>query len=262
MKKPKILLLDIETKPILAHVWGLWDNNVALNQIVSDWSIMSWAAKWLDDPASALKYEDQRGAKNIEDDSRLLKGIWKLLNQADIVVTHNGKKFDIKKLNARFIEHGFRPPGTFKHIDTLELVKRQFGFSSNKLEFVAKKLGTKRRKKAHKKYPGHELWVECLKGNQDAWREMEVYNRFDVLVLEEVYHKLLPWGTGPGVNFAVFDPGAVNSCSCGGKVVKDGHAYTATGKFQRYYCGSCGAWSKDNVNLLDAAQRKKMRRNP
>jgi hypothetical protein len=255
-KKPKILLLDCETAPIIAHVWGLWNNDVGLNQIEKDWHILSWSAKWLDDPVSKIMYMDQRAAKNIEDDRKIMVGIWKLLNQADIIVTHNGKKFDQKKLNARFIIHGMKPPGTFKHIDTLVLAKKQFGFTSNKLEFIANALGTKHRKLPHKKFPGHELWRECLAGNKAAWKEMEAYNKHDVLVLEDVYRRLVPWGAGTNLN--VYEPGAT-TCQCGGKIVRDGHTYTSKGKFQRYWCSSCGAWTRDSTNLLTKEQRKPLR---
>src|SRR5579863_8242080 len=93
---PKVLIFDIETAPIVAHVWSLWENNVGLNQIVSDWHVLSWSAKWLDDPPNKVMYMDQRGVKNIEDDSNLLEEIWLLLDEADIVITQNGKSFDQK----------------------------------------------------------------------------------------------------------------------------------------------------------------------
>ena len=134
--KPKILIYDIETAPILGYVWGLWQNNVGLNQIESDWYALSWSAKWLGSPEDEVMYMDQRHAKNIEDDSKMLKDIWKLLDEADIVITQNGKKFDQKKLNARFIMHGMKPPNSYRHIDTLQIAKRVFGFTSNKLEYM------------------------------------------------------------------------------------------------------------------------------
>src|SRR5690606_7750710 len=123
---PKILFLDIETAPILAYVWNLWDQDVGLNQIKSDWFILAWAAKWLGDPASKIIYRDQSRAKNIEDDSQILREMWKLLDEADIIVTQNGKAFDEKKLNARFILNGMKPPSSFKHIDTAQIAKKKF----------------------------------------------------------------------------------------------------------------------------------------
>ena len=143
---PKVLIYDIETAPIVAHVWSLWKNDVGLNQIQSDWHLLSWSAKWLDDPPSKIMYADQRAKRNIQDDKKLLKGIWDLLNECDIVITQNGKKFDQKKLNARFILNGFQPPSSYKHIDTCEIARRHFAFTSNKLQYLTDNLCKKYKK--------------------------------------------------------------------------------------------------------------------
>jgi len=244
---PKVLIFDVETAPILAYVWKLWDNDVALNQIHSDWHILSWSAKWLG--SSEVMYADQRKARNIEDDKVLLKGIWKLLNEADVVITQNGKKFDVKKLNARFILNGFQPPSSFKHIDTLVIAKKHFAFTSNKLAYMTDKLNTKYKKLDHKKFAGFELWKECLAGNIDAWKEMETYNKHDVLSLEELYYKLIPWDTS--INFNLYTHSLQNTCTCGEtEVIRNGYCYTPTGRYQRYRCKKCGAETKDRKNLL------------
>ena len=257
-RRARVLLVDIETSPILGYVWSLWNNNVALNQVATDWHVLSWSAKWLDDPAEKIMYMDQRGRRDIEDDARILKGIWKLLNQADVVITHNGKKFDIKKLNARFIQHGFKPPSGFKHIDTYVIAKKKFGFTSNKLEYLADKLCVKYHKKQHKKYPGFELWRQCLAGNLEAWEEMRTYNEHDVLVLEELYRRMIPWDAG--VNFQLYTDDETGEChNCGGETQRRGFSYTLVGKFQRYQCMSCGAWSRGRENLFTDAKRKSLR---
>jgi hypothetical protein len=195
---PKVLLLDIETSPIIASVWSIWNQDVPLNMIEKDWSVLSYSAKLLGD--KKMYYDDVRGQKDVNDDSKLLKGIWKLLDEADVIVTQNGKKFDIKKLNARFIINGMQPPSSFKHIDTKQIASKNFAFTSNKLEYMAQKLGLKQQKSKHKKFSGFELWRQCLANNLDAWKEMEHYNKQDVLTLEELYLKLRGWDN-QGVNF-------------------------------------------------------------
>ena len=107
--KPKILLFDIETAPMLAHVWSLWENNVSLSQLVGDWHVLSWSAKWLGAPENEVMYMDQRSAKDIENDSGILKELWHLLNECDGVITQNGKQFDQRKVQARFLIHDFDP---------------------------------------------------------------------------------------------------------------------------------------------------------
>ena len=138
VRPPKILALDIETAPILAHVWGLWENNVALNQIERDGFVLSYCARFIGE--SEVYYQDQRNVSPIENDLEIIKGIHKLINEADILLTHNGDKFDIKKLNARFIFHGLDPIAPKQSIDTLKIAKKYFSFTSNKLEYIARLL--------------------------------------------------------------------------------------------------------------------------
>jgi hypothetical protein len=194
-------------------------------------------------------YMDQRKAKDISNDKQILKGIWKLLDEADIVIGQNSKKFDQKKLNARFVYHGFQPPSSFKHIDTVVLARKHFGFTSNKLEYMTDKLCKKYKKLKHTKFQGFELWKECLSGNIKAWKEMERYNKYDVLSLEELYTKLIPWDSS--INFNLYKEGTAIVCTCGSEnFIKRGFFYTSTGKFQRHKCSDCGAETRDRKNLL------------
>ena len=254
MNKPKVLLLDIETRPLLAYCWALFDQNVALNQIETDWCILSWAAKWLGDPDSKIVYKDQRGSKDIEDDKKLLKDIWDLLNEADVVIGQNSKRFDIKKLNTRFILNGMSPPSPFRQIDTLSIAKKNFAFTSNKLEYMSSVLCPEDKKSDHHKFPGFSLWKECLKGNIEAWDEMEKYNKKDVVALESLYNKLQPWDNT--INFNVFTDSEKIVCNCGStKLQKRGFNFTNKSKFQRYHCRSCGKWTSGSINLFSKEKK-------
>jgi hypothetical protein len=253
-KGPKVLIFDIETAPMLNYCWGIWEQNVGLNQIRSDWYVLSWSAKWLHDAPNKVMYMDQRNEKNIEDDSKLLKGIWKLLDEADVVITQNGRSFDVKKLNARFILNGFQPPSSYKHIDTKLIAKRHFGFTSNKLEYMSEKLCKKYKKQKHSKFSGFEMWRECLAGNLKAWKEMEKYNKYDVLALEELYTKLIPWDNS--VNFNLYHDDEENVCKCGSiQLIKNGFYYTNVGKYQRYRCKDCGSETRGRANLLSKEKK-------
>jgi hypothetical protein len=253
---PKILLLDIETAPILGYVWGLFDQTISLNQIHKDWHILSWSAKWYGE--DKMMYMDQRNAKDIENEKVILEGIWKLLDEADIVIGHNSKRFDVKKLNARFVIHKMKPPSPFRQIDTLTIAKKHFAMTSNKLEYLADKLGCKLKKMKTKRFPGFELWKQCLAKNKEAFKEMELYNKRDVDVLEEVYERLIPWDSS--INFAVYNNGN-HVCSCGStKLIKKGITATNTGIFQRYKCTNCGKPYQDKLNELNLDKRKAMKK--
>lgn len=252
---PRVLLFDIETAPILGYVWRLWDQSVAINQIESDWHLLSWAAMWLDADDDQVIYMDQRFAKDIEDDRELLKPIWKLLDQAEIVITHNGKKFDARKINARFVLQGFKPPSSYRHIDTKQLAQKHFDFTSNKLEYLTEKLCPKYKKLKHGKFPGFDLWRECMNGNIEAWEEMERYNKRDVLGLREVYRKLSPWDTS--INFGIYYGEHV--CKCGSRELKkQGWYYTNTQKYQRYRCKMCGAEFRDRTTAISTKESRKL----
>jgi len=255
---PKVLIFDVETAPIMGYVWGLWENNLGLNQVKSDWHLLSWSAKWFGEPPSKTMYQDQRKAKNVTDDKKLLQGIWKLLDEADVVITQNGNHFDIKKLNARFVLNGMKPPSSYKKIDTKQIASKVFGFTSNKLEYMTDKLCTKYKKLKHKEFPGFEMWLECLAGNPKAWHAMEKYNKYDVLSLEELYMKLQAWDQS--INFSAYSDAPEQKCNCGSsKLHKNGFSYTAAGKYQRYSCADCGAERRDRVNLFSKDKRKSLK---
>lgn len=256
---PKVLALDVETMPILANVWQIWGiDNIGLNQIERDWSILAWCAKWLGE--SKIYYADQRNAKNIEDDKKILHKLHQLLDEADVVVTQNGKAFDIKKINARFIINNMPPVSSFKHIDTKQVAKSRFGFTSNSLEYMAQKLNLKHKKSKHKRYPGFELWKAVMAGDKAAWGEMRRYNIEDVLSLENLYNKLAPWMTNHP-DFNLYRDSEEWMCHCGSKEFKhNGFAYMSSGKYQRYKCSKCGAESRSKTNVLTKEKKASLRR--
>ncbi len=251
--KPKILIYDIETAPILADVWGLWQNNVGLNQIHKNGYVMSWCAKWLGEDHTY--YMDCRN-KGEKDEKRIVKGLVKMLEEADMIVAHNGDNFDWKWVAGRAIIYGIPPMAPVRKIDTLKVVKANFRFPSNKLEFVAKALKCEE-KSAHGKFSGHSMWTECLKGNQEAWQEMEDYNRQDVITLEEVYMKLRPWMKNHP-NIGVYNDVEIPQCPrCGGTHLnKRGFVYTNASRFQRLRCMDCGSWSRQKGTLLTKTKRE------
>ncbi len=257
--EPKILIFDIETAPIEAYTWGLFDQNIGLEMVKQHTTILSWSAKWLGAPASEVMYRDQRNVKNVRDDKEILKVIWSLLDEANVVLSQNGIRFDSKKLNARFAAHGMKPPSSYKHIDTLRIAKRNFAFDSNKLAYMTELLCVKYKKQDHSEFAGFKLWAECLKGNQKAFKAMEKYNKYDVLSLEELYvDHLAKWDNT--VNFDLYTNNVRFRCNCGSEDFKaHGYVYTKKSKFARYICNHCGKEHKDNENLFTKEKRKSLR---
>lgn len=251
-----ILIFDIELAPMELYGWALFDQNFGLNQIKKDWYVLSWAAKWLGSPEEEVMYADQRNEPDISNDYGIISQIWQLLDEADIVITQNGIKFDAKKLNARFILNGFPEPSSYRHIDTLRIAKKKFAFTSNKLEYMTDKLCTKYKKLKHNDFVGFELWAECLKNNPLAWTSMEKYNRYDVLSTEELYLILRPWDKT--INFNVYHDGGYQ-CSCGSiDLIWSGYDYSNSSKKERYTCNQCGQGHTAKENLLSKEKRQSL----
>lgn len=243
----KILALDIETSPNLAYVWGLWKQNVAINQIAETGKTLCWSAKWVG------KKEVLFEGANKTTFNEMLNKLWGLLDEADAVVHYNGQKFDIPTINKEFVQLGWEPPSPYKQIDLYQVVKKQFKFASNKLDFVAQQLGLG----AKVEHKGMELWRGCMAGNKADWKVMEEYNKQDVVLVEDLYNYVLPWITNHP-NRALYSGSDRPVCpNCGSEhVVKKGLAYTKTQHYQRMKCVDCGTNIRERFTNVPKNRRK------
>lgn len=234
----KILLLDCETAPAVVYVWGLYDEVIGTNQIIDDGYMLCWCAKWLGKKGimsdSLVNYTSY--TRNPRDDSKIAGSMWALLDKADIVVTHNGNKFDLKWLNTVFTKHGLKPVSGYKSVDTLAEVRKRFRFISNKLDFICRKLGLGKKLSTG----GFELWDECMKGEKLAWNKLVTYCKHDVSLLEKLYLHIRPFIQNHP-NLSLYSDGERMCPNCGSY---DFHArgfeYTLAGKYQKFCCKMCG----------------------
>lgn len=257
MSGPRIVTLDIETSPIVAYVWSLWKVNIGLNQIVQEWSILSYCVKDLG--KKRVTYKDTSKMTDPRDDSELLKSLHAELSTVDIVIAQNGKAFDMKKINARFIEAGLPALSPIKVIDTMLIAKEVAKFTSNKLEWLSKHL-TGTPKDSHNEFPGMGLWSECLKGNPKAWKVMKKYNCIDVPATEELYLKLRPYMQGHPNVAAYYSDDKVRCPRCASVNVhpQAKPALTQSGEYIRYQCGDCGGFARSRYTLNSKAKRKSL----
>lgn len=243
---PPILLYDIETAPGLAWVWGAYDQNaIAMEQ---DWYMLSFAYKWLNGDGLGFVsiFQDEAFTPDTTNDRFVAERLAALFDRADVIVAHNGEKFDRKKANQRFLVWGIDPPSPYQSIDTLRLVKTQFSHFSNALKELGRVHGLG--DKEH--HTGFELWRECMRGDAKFWGVMEKYNRQDVVLLERVYLKLLPWMSLPGkastVNYGFWAESGKMVCpNCGhDKLTKRGTHRTLVSEFPTYKCDRCRTYSR------------------
>ncbi len=244
-KQNSVLVLDIETSLMSAYVWTTGDQYISHSDIKDDWYIVAWGAKWAEEPDSKLIYKSSYSG----DDSKILKPLWDLLNEADIVLTQNGTKFDAKKINARFMLNDFPPPKPYVHFDTYSLTKKIASFTSHSLEYLSAKFCKNHKKTSHSKYPGKKLWIECMKGNKDAQNEMRKYNIEDVLSTEELYLKIRAWA--PESMPKIFDmTDSASECgTCGyiGKMNKGKDRVGKSYKYRQNSCPKCGHWQRAEI---------------
>lgn len=249
----RTIILDIETAPSLAYVWGVWKQNIGQDMLLSHTYIMSCSIKELGNP-NVMYFENRT-----DNDKEIVQKIIDELDKSDFVIAHNGKKFDLPLIKARAVCHNIKPPSPFKIIDTLDIAKKEFRFIKNTLENLAIELQVPLRKLSHNKFPGFKLWLGCIQHNEEAWQEMKKYNIIDVEVLEEVYLKLRPWSSNHP-NIIVASDSEDKACpKCGShNIIRSGYYYTNKGKYQRYACNSCGAWSSETYVINTKAKRESL----
>lgn len=184
----KILYLDIETTPMQVYAWGLWDQNITIDQIITPTEMMCFGARWHGKKNVVFKSVHHDGKK------AMLEELWRLMDEADVLVGWNSAAFDHKHINREFLENGMQPPSPVKDLDLMSVTKANFQFPSNKLDYVAQALGVG----AKVKHSGFSLWLRCMDGDDKAWKEMKKYQLQDVNLLVDLYEVLAPWFVGKG----------------------------------------------------------------
>ncbi len=242
----RVLFVDIETAPNVAHTWGLWQQNVAPAQLIEPARMLCFSAKWLGESKVMYYSEFHNGQE------AMAQAIHDLLDEADVVVGYNSKRFDVPHINALLIGLGHQPPSPYKHVDLWRAVKAKFMFPTNRMDYVCKALGIP----GKVKHGGHSLWVRCMAGDEKAWNEMRRYNRQDVKMTEALYLRILPWIPGhPNMGLYV-DEGGELCPRCGDShLQRRGFATTLVGRFQRFQCAVCGAWSRGARRVDGVAMR-------
>lgn len=239
--KPTILFLDIETTPDVVWVWGVYQQNAIA--VKEHWYVLSFAAKWMGSRNIVVNgLDDYKGYKGGESTERmLLRDVHQLLSMADIVVAHNGRDFDVRKLNARFIAHGMQPPSPYKVIDTKNDLVMVAKFSSNRLNWLCEQLGIGRKLD----HEGFRMWEGCMNGESKWWNKMKRYNKHDIVLLEELYNILAPWIPQPNAGVYSGSHCCPNPACASKDLEKRGMSRSKTRIYQRYQCRKCGTWSRD-----------------
>ena len=253
---PRILLLDIETAPMEVYVWGLYKQYIPHDNIIKDWCMLSWVAKWLydDEMKSDLVTAEEAIDRN---DKRIVQSIHKLLDDADIIVGHNLDRFDDRKIKARFITNGIEPPSPYRTVDTLKVTRREFALPSYKQAYLTKYFGLTNKINVSE-FGGFDLWKNCVTGNEEALRTMLHYNKYDVIGLEELYLKVRPYIKNHPNLGVLMDEDTCPNCASEHLEETDSTYFTTANKFPVYRCLNCRTpyiRHKKNSNTLQTNMR-------
>jgi len=242
----KVLIWDVELSYMLAAVFSCKTEYISPKNIVKDQTVLCGAWKWLGDKKTHFVCVDPA---DVDNDLEVTQTLRDIVSEADVIVHHNGDRFDVKKLNARVIYHGLEPIPQLKTVDTLKEVRKIASFSSNTLDFLGGRLVGD-----SKIATSYALWLDILTGDlytrTAALKAMVKYNKKDVTLLEDVYLRLRPYiKNHPNMN--LFVDSDVEMCpNCGGKhLQRRGFYTTLKGKYQRLQCTDCGAWTKSGKSV-------------
>lgn len=232
----KILTLDIETSPNQGYAFNVWQNNMMPGQIIKPTYMLSWSAKFLGEKKAYYRDDSMHDMHS---------KLHELLAEADMIVTYNGDKFDMRHINREFVERGFPRPRPLASVDMLKVVKRMFCFPHNRLDYVCSVLMGETKLETG----GFDLWPAFMAGDPKARKLMKKYNVKDVRLTEKLYKQLRGWI--PNHPYIVDTPDIIEdddieyqcgTCSSKNTTKAPRPRRTRCFLIRVYQCDDCGAW--------------------
>lgn len=248
---PKVLILDLESSPLISYHFQMWKVNIGLKQVITKPHLLTWSAKWFrEDTTFSDRLTPEEALAN--DDYRIVSSLWDIMNEADVIVAHYGDKFDLPLANARFAIHKMSPLSPYKSVDTKAVASKNFKLYSNKLDAIAELFGFE-----GKIETDFSLWRGCMEGDEESLIKMETYNIQDVIVLENIYEKLLPYiKNHPNVSlYTDSEEKACTRCGSTDLVKLDKKHVTSVSVFDTYRCEHCGAISRERKSSVPKSKK-------
>lgn len=263
--RARVLILDLETTPIIGSFWRLFKVNIPINQIYTDSRLICWCAKWLYEPeqlGDVITVKEAKANHKPEklknmfalDDERIVRSLWEVMDEADIIIAHNAKQFDIKVANTMFLRYGMNPPSPYVIIDTLDIAKKTFRFPSNKLDYINRSLSLPEKIKTD-----FDLWLGCMEGDEKCINDMFIYCHNDVGILEEHYVIIRPWiKSHPNMGFYV-NSNELICPTCGCTELNECGTYnTNVNEYIAFRCPNCGAVGRSRKSSTSVEKKKSL----
>ena len=242
----KFNVIDIETKPLKSWHWGLFKQFISLDQIIEHGGLLCFAVKTIGDEETQFYSEWDLGY------DKLIREAYRVVEETDVMITYNGERFDMKKLNAEFVQKGLPKPPPYKHVDLFKENKKNFSFPSGKLDYMAQRIVDD----AKTPHQGFQLWIDCMAGDEDAQALMEEYNRQDVILTEKIYLDHLSWWHYQPHMSTFME--SIDGCpKCGSQKMqqlKAGVVRTALQQYQLFQCQECQSYARGDSRLREPSE--------
>lgn len=123
------------------------------------------------------------------DDSPISRDIADALGKFDILVAHNGKKFDIPFLQTRLARWGLPPLPRTKLVDPVLLARNNYRMSSNSLQRLLGMFGLN-----EKTVVDNDVWLRAsLDGDRESMNYIVEHCQKDVDMLDALLDKVKPF---------------------------------------------------------------------
>lgn len=254
LQNQKVLVYDLETSPIITAQWSLRQKYTNLSAIKYPSYLICWSGKWLFDDKMIEYSVTPTEAKN-KDDERIVKSLWNYFDEADYVITYNGKSFDEKKANGRFLKYNLPLPSPYKHIDVYRSLRKKVKLESLKLDYITQFLGIE-----GKDDTSMQLWMDCMEGDKKALNKMLNYCSQDVKILETLYLQTRHYYKNHPSMVILDDKQSIKKCpTCSSEDIKeDGYYNTYTNSYTAYRCNNCQSLSRCRNSNIDTESKKQL----
>lgn len=256
----KYLYFDLESSLMEGYFFKIWDETIPITRVKKHSHLLTaaWATNDGEVESIRITPEDVKTGNDLA----VVVKIIEMINSCDVLVSYNGKRFDLKLLNTRAIYWGLPPITAKKHIDLFEQAKKSFKFPSNSMQNVSKYLGLDGKIETGQTM----LWERCANYDNkevcsQALEEMETYNRQDIEATRDLHKRLQGWGKNtPNIGTIAKSKDGVEGLRCThcgssdvDKIIIDGEVkkgYTAVSSFDLYRCNenSCRGISRVNAS--------------
>ena len=178
-RPPRVLFWDTENSTKHGAYYGKkWETSIQWRE--EDWYFHCYSYAWDDGKVQVVQSFNEK---------KLVLGMWKLLNEADVVVAHN-KTFDLGHFYMKCLKYGLPPPSNFKSICTLRMYRNlcKGGFESNALGDLGVELGFGDKKELERGF-----WRKVEARDTKAIKKMIAYAGHDIVLLRKVYKVIEPF---------------------------------------------------------------------